>query len=359
MCAPIDFTGERYLPTLTGQIKYEHLHRYAVASQLVAGRDVLDLACGEGYGADLLARRTASVVGVDNSPEVISYASKKYTRANLYFLLGSCHAVPMLPASVDLVVSFETIEHHDKHEEMMQEVRRVLRPGGLLVISTPDRQTYSDKSGYKNPFYVKEVYYHEFRSLLKKHVRHVQIFGQRLAIASFVHAVDNTPCEKWIAYAGDSEQLVQGTGRLLSPLYFVALCSDEERNMESSTFNSVYLDHKDDVLKQIEGEVGQQMAETRPPLHCDMTRLNREREAQENALVQQRHALELMTRNLDAIHDSNGWKALRVITEFETRSCLRAGLGGALLHSCGESRPVSWFHCPSAAGMISSKRWTC
>src|SRR5256885_16823278 len=71
--APMEFTGERYVPSMRGQIKYEHLHRYAIASQLVAGRDVLDLACGEGYGANLLAKRAASVIGVDNSQYIISY----------------------------------------------------------------------------------------------------------------------------------------------------------------------------------------------------------------------------------------------------------------------------------------------
>lgn len=157
----MDFTGERYIPSLAGQIKYEHLHRYALCLEFVSGKAVLDIASGEGYGSALLARVAQSVVGVDIDSECIRYAKQKYNNPKLNFLLGSCESIPLDNKSVEVVTSFETIEHHNKHEEMMLEIKRVLKPGGLLIISSPDRLNYSDKQNYSNPFHVKELYYDE------------------------------------------------------------------------------------------------------------------------------------------------------------------------------------------------------
>ena len=112
-----------------GQIETEHLHRYAIARELCSGLAVLDIACGEGYGANLLAERARSVVGVDIAPDAIVHATGKYSSPKLQFRVGTCAEIPCADESFDLVVSFETIEHHDQHEEMMIGIRRVPRPG--------------------------------------------------------------------------------------------------------------------------------------------------------------------------------------------------------------------------------------
>ena len=152
----LPWTGERYLPEITGDIELEHLHRYAIARDLAYGKDVLDIACGEGYGSELLATVARKVTGVDISEETIAHAARKYVRPNIAFAVGSCACIPLADASVDLVVSFETIEHHDRHLEMMQEIRRVLRPAGVLIISSPDKHEYSDVPDYKNEYHVKD-----------------------------------------------------------------------------------------------------------------------------------------------------------------------------------------------------------
>ena len=72
----MEFTGERYIPTLEGEIKYEHLHRYALSLELARGKSVLDLASGEGYGSALLAKVAQSVIGVDIDPDAVKYATK-------------------------------------------------------------------------------------------------------------------------------------------------------------------------------------------------------------------------------------------------------------------------------------------
>src|SRR5262245_60715223 len=115
----MDFSGERYVPSLQGGIKHEHLHRYALCLELVFGKSVLDVASGEGYGAALLASAAKSVVGVDIDAGSVEHAKRTYGRPNLDFLVGRCEQIPLPEGSFDVVTSFETIEHHDKHEEMV------------------------------------------------------------------------------------------------------------------------------------------------------------------------------------------------------------------------------------------------
>src|SRR5437016_8940163 len=182
----MDFTGERYVPAIEGQIRYEHLHRYALCLQLVGGKTALDIASGEGYGAALLATAAKSVTGVDLDAATVEHARHLYYKPNLTFAVGGCDRIPLPDNAFDVVTSFETIEHHDKHDEMLDEIKRVLKPGGTLIISSPNRLTYSDEPGYKNPFHVKELYYDEFNELLRRRFKSIRMFGQRLAAGSFV-----------------------------------------------------------------------------------------------------------------------------------------------------------------------------
>lgn len=103
-------------------------HRYLRPVTYANGKDVLDIACGEGYGSSMLADVAKSVIGVDIAEEAIAHASTQYAASNLAFRQGNAAEIPLEDASVDLVVSFETIEHHDRHEDMLREIKRVLRP---------------------------------------------------------------------------------------------------------------------------------------------------------------------------------------------------------------------------------------
>lgn len=134
---PLEFTGERWTTAARGQIEIEHLHRYLLARDFARGKDVLDIACGEGYGTALLAQVAHRVIGVDIDRPTVAHAATQYVRANLHYVTGDARGIPLASASVDLVVSFETLEHFAEQEMFLAEVRRVLRPGGLLVISTP------------------------------------------------------------------------------------------------------------------------------------------------------------------------------------------------------------------------------
>lgn len=179
-------TGERLMTNVSGESVTEHLHRYALAMPYCAGKEVLDIACGEGYGSALLRHVATRVTGVDIAPAAVAHAAAKYQRPNLEFRQGSCDAIPLPDASVDVVVSFETLEHHDRHVEMIREIRRVLRPGGLVLISTPNTLNYSEKPGYRNPFHVKELTRDQFRDLLTGSFRHVSLAVQRITHGSLV-----------------------------------------------------------------------------------------------------------------------------------------------------------------------------
>ncbi|WP_418230138.1 glycoside hydrolase family 99-like domain-containing protein [Burkholderia mayonis] len=221
--------GERYIPGMSAQIEVEHMHRYLVARKLAKGLRVLDIACGEGYGSFALAREAATVVGVDISEDAIRHAQAEYGQraANLEYVVGSAANIPLGDASVDLVVSFETIEHHDQHEAMIREIRRVLRPGGLVIISSPNKYEYSDVTGYANPWHVKELYLDEFEALLRMQFSRVVLYGQRVMTGSVLAALDARDAQMRTLLPenaqSDDEQV-----SIARPLYFVALASDGE-----------------------------------------------------------------------------------------------------------------------------------
>lgn len=219
---PKEWTGERLETFVHTANTIEHLHRYALACSIANGKQVVDVACGEGYGSALLSGLAGQVTGVDIAPEVIGAAQKKYQRQNLTFQVGAAHQLPLKENSVDLVVSFETIEHHDKHEEMLTEIRRVLKSGGVLMMSSPDKHYYTDVPGYHNSFHVKELYEHEFKELIGCYFKHAQFYAQRVVSGSLI-----LPQEKggdFEMFSGSYESFSQTAG--LAQDYWICLASD-------------------------------------------------------------------------------------------------------------------------------------
>ena len=222
----LPFTGERFTPECVREIWYEHWHRYAFAARFAPGKRVLDAACGEGYGAALLSRTAADVVGVDVDAASVAHARARYgARPHLHYEQADATALPFPPSSFDLVVSFETLEHLAAQEQLVAGFARVLAEDGLLLISSPDKLTYSDQAGFRNEFHVRELYRDELLSLLEPHFPFVRLYGQKLLFQSALWALDAqvpATCETLTADA-HAEHVTAGLD--YAPLYFVAACS--------------------------------------------------------------------------------------------------------------------------------------
>ena len=242
----MECTGEHYLPEFDGDWTLEHLHRYLLACELAAGKTVLDIACGDGYGAAMLARHAAQVTGVDIDTPTVERARGKYVADNLRFLQGSATDIPLDDDSVDLVISFETIEHLMEQDRMLYEIRRVLRPEGFLLISSPDKYEYSDVPGYHNEFHLKELYRQEFEALLQKHFSRHALLGQRVVFGSLIASAETRPFLSW------SKVEEQGrTEGLAHAVYHIAVAGDGPLPPLPSSLFRAPLEHSDHV-RQLE-----------------------------------------------------------------------------------------------------------
>ncbi len=235
------FTGERLETYIYNENTIKHLHRYAIASSYIEKKIVLDIACGEGYGSNHMSNYAEFVYGVDIDFETITNAKKKYSKSNLTFLEGSTSKIPIENNSVDVVVSYETIEHHNEHEQMLEEIKRVLKPNGLLIISTPDKYYYSDLRNYNNPFHIKELYKDEFIALTNKYFKHSQLLSQSFLNGnSLVLKSDTRNVMKY--YSGDFIELTEVTS---NPEFLIAILSDQSfKQQDDSIFEGSEINSK-------------------------------------------------------------------------------------------------------------------
>jgi ubiquinone/menaquinone biosynthesis C-methylase UbiE len=257
--ADLTFTGERFLPACTGEIAYEHWHRYAFARRFVAGKRVLDAACGEGYGSALLGEAAVSVVGVDIDGPTIAHAGTRYGNGGrVRFIEGSCTELPLPDASIDVVVSFETIEHLREEDQprMVAEFARVLSPAGIVVISSPNKRLYSDERNYVNEFHLHELYRDGLARLLTPAFSEQRWYHQSIATWSGIWSEDAAvDAEAWI---GSADGVVPYTGR--DGMYFVVVAA---RNIEAlplaAPFVSLLSDAEDSEGRRAANNVGEML----------------------------------------------------------------------------------------------------
>ncbi len=175
---PLPLTGERTLPDVPEENYWyrRHLVVYEWIAARAAGQRVVDMACGEGYGSDVLAAAAASVVGVDANPEAHEHARLRYRRPNLRFerALVEAFAEPC-----DAVVFLQTIEHVEDAGAILDHFRGMLAPGGVAYVSTPNLLTLAPAGAEKsdNPWHVHEYRAEEFRALCEAHFPRVELFG--------------------------------------------------------------------------------------------------------------------------------------------------------------------------------------
>ena len=215
-------TGERMVPEFhKGNLIYaEHVTRYKSALPVVAGLTVLDIASGSGYGTNLLAQAAAHVYGVDLRSEAVAYANEHFGAPNIEFLVGDAIAIPLPDDSVDVVVTFETIEHVEDFPQFLREIKRVLKPEGIALVSTPNDLEFAEG----NHFHVHEFEYDELMEVLGKSFTNLETLYQAT----------------WRYVAIGSEEVFANEGAMdiptdnLAPLnrdqylYFYVVCSDAE-----------------------------------------------------------------------------------------------------------------------------------
>lgn len=170
-----------FLPTW---VRHQHVERYRWAAPYVVGESVVDAACGTGYGSAMLARAGARRVdGFDLSTDAVSHARRAFGSKSVRFEIASALGLPVADASYDVYISFETIEHVDDDAALIDEAARVLRPGGLLLLSTPNRAvldpgaTIDDRPF--NRYHVREYLRDELEARLRRRFGSIDWFGQR------------------------------------------------------------------------------------------------------------------------------------------------------------------------------------
>lgn len=251
----LEFTGERFVPGVPGEIELEHVHRYAFARGYAAGKRVLDAACGEGYGSALLARAASQVVGVDIDPATLAHASRQYVAlTGLAFQQASVTALPFADASFDLIVSFETIEHLEEKDQprMLAEFARLLAPRGLLILSAPNRVEYSEKNNYHNPYHLHEHDRAELEALLATHFAARRFYHQRVLLGSSL----------WREEGGATQASYVGNSREVNPsspppaMYFLVMAARSAADLpDDGASLSLFIDPEEAELRRLASQV--------------------------------------------------------------------------------------------------------
>jgi len=188
---PLQLTGERTLPDVPAENYWfrRHLVVYEWIGARVIGMRVLDMACGEGYGSEVLSRSATAVLGVDGNPEAHEHARLRYVRQNLRFEWGAVETYGE-PGSLDAVVFLQTIEHVQDPVAVLEHFKSLLAPCGTVYVSTPNLLTLAPPGAAKssNPWHVREYRADEFRELCATVFGEVEVLGLFHARKLAVHA---------------------------------------------------------------------------------------------------------------------------------------------------------------------------
>ncbi|MEW5975179.1 MAG: methyltransferase domain-containing protein [Acidobacteriota bacterium] len=239
----MDFTGERVVPgKVQPDLLNEHVARYNFSCPLVSGAAVLDLGCGTGYGTALLSRYASRVSGLDLSPEAIHFARVHFSAPNADYVVGDAAALGYRTDCFDAVVCFEVIEHLWNQQSLLEEVKRVLKPGGVLIISTPNRVFYTLERQEANPYHTREFDFEEFLSFLKEYFPFVHVCYQNHVFSILIGGRELGSTAN-LTY-GEPKEDPQRTSN-----FFVAVCSEEPLPLLSSL---VYLPSEANLLREKE-----------------------------------------------------------------------------------------------------------
>jgi SAM-dependent methyltransferase len=307
----LEFTGERFIPGTPGEIWLEHWHRYHFAARRVAGKRVVDVACGEGYGSALLARSATHVTGVDISPQAVGHAQATYAGlANAQFTCASCTALPLDDASIDVAVSFETLEHIHEQEAFIAELARVLRPDGVLLISCPNKREYTDNRAFENEFHVRELYREELAALLGARFPHMSWHGQRPTFYSVIAPEAGARAGAGQLVEAREARPAEAADELANPLYYLVAAARTPEALASFTPTVSVFSDLDDYLYRDYAKVIREAREL-SGLRAHLEGIVAQRDADIVAIHERVRALEGMIAQRDV-------EMARVLSEFHS-----------------------------------------
>jgi SAM-dependent methyltransferase len=170
---------ERVLPGGDPSLFAWHLARYEFAIPFVRGKRVLDVGSGEGYGTARLAEVASEVIGVDYSPQIVAHAATTYRRPNLAFRVGDAAALEPTLGPVDVVTCFEVLEHIEAQDAVLGGIAQLLSPGGVLILSTPNRLVDAPFDRFAdNPYHIAVRSPRELRRVVGRHFARLTLYGQ-------------------------------------------------------------------------------------------------------------------------------------------------------------------------------------
>lgn len=294
---------------------YRLLAGYAFARRFVEGKAVADVCWEEvGPGTSLLAGSARSVVGLTGSPEAARVAGSAYAAPNVRYEAAMLPELPLPPKSQDVLVAFEVLEKLEWPGDLLAEAKRVLKEDGVLVVSTPDRQAFSNERNFRDPRHRREMYVPEFEEMLKKSFAHVRLYRVGAVAGGMVSKPDDGPAGLEVESAG----LV-----LSDPLFrtdlpnadvVLAVCSDAELPGDGRPYLLLDRDRRllhesEDGREDVEllkGEI-RQMQETEVQAFYDVLNVRN------SELAHLRAQVKRLEDRLNLVENSRGWRTLELL----------------------------------------------
>lgn len=320
--AQIKDDGERMIPaTHSGTLLYaEHISRYRFAAQFVAGKRVLDVASGTGYGSELLKQAGATeVIGVDYASDAVEYSLAEHCVGHPDYVLGDGIRLPLGDRLFDVIVSFETLEHVQEPDKMLAELRRVLKEDGLIVVSTPNKGVYLEG----NPFHTHELTYDEFLHSLNTNFKNVQLLSQENWLASALFDAE-TMTGKGIRLNGGTDLYKTVPREPRESVYMIALASSAPLPSVSAQITLTTPAEVEGYVRAVgearaeivsrDAEAKEQIARLQQQIDGQNGTLERQGvmlRNQDDALAERQQVLDDLTHQLIAIHGSTGYRLLK------------------------------------------------